>query len=99
MACANGLASCATRKLLGCLFALLLCFVSNAKAQTAPRPLNLNTATVADLETLPGIGPGLAGRILEYRGKHGPFKRPQDLIILRGMSAKRFRLLATLVCV
>lgn len=74
---------------------LLLC--SFAHAQTPHTPINLNTATAAQLETLPGIGPGLASRILEYRRKHGPFKRPQDLIIVRGMSAKRFRLLAALV--
>jgi competence ComEA-like helix-hairpin-helix protein len=74
---------------------LLLC--SFVQAQTQSTPLNLNTATAAQLETLPGIGPGLANRILEYRRKHGPFKRPQDLLIVRGMSAKRFRQLAAQV--
>ena len=74
---------------------LLLC--SFANAQTPNSPINLNSATATQLETLPGIGPGLATRILEYRHKHGPFKRPQDLIIVRGMSAKRFRQLAALI--
>lgn len=74
---------------------LLLC--SFAQAQNLTTPLNLNTATAAQLESLPGIGPGLAHRILEYRRKHGPFKRSQDLIIVRGMSATRFRQLAPLV--
>ena len=76
---------------------LLLCGVAGAQmpaSVTQPTKLNLNTASVTQLETLPGIGPGLAKRILEHRRKHGPFKRPQDLIIVRGFSAKRFRQLA-----
>jgi competence ComEA-like helix-hairpin-helix protein len=75
---------------------LLFCALSKALAQTNEK-LNLNTASAAQLETLPGIGPGLAKRILEYRGKHGPFKRPQDIIIVRGLSAKRFRQLAPFI--
>lgn len=73
---------------------LLLCSLTVAQSAAPPPSVNLNTATAAQLETLPGIGPGLAQRILEYRRKHGPFKRPQDLIIVRGFSAKRFRQLA-----
>ena len=79
------------------LAACLALLFSPAFAQTPPQPVNLNTATAAQLETLPGIGPGLARRILEYRCKHGPFKRPQDLLIVRGLSAKRLRLLTPLV--
>lgn len=71
---------------------LLLCLAANA--QTPAAKINLNTATSAQLETLPGIGTGLAKRILEHRAKHGPFKRPQDLIVIRGFSAKRYRLIA-----
>jgi competence protein ComEA len=81
------------------LTALLLCNASSAQTATPPQRLNLNTASAAQLETLSGIGPGLANRILEYRRKHGPFKRPQDLIIVRGFSAKRYRLLAHLLTV
>lgn len=90
MACADRFS---IRKL--AVICLLLC--SFVQAQTPSTPLNLNTATAAQLETLPGIGPGLANRILEYRRKHGPFKRLQDLIIVRGMSANRFRQLAAWV--
>lgn len=59
--------------------------------------VNLNTASAAELQTLPGIGPKLAAAIIEHRRKHGPFKRPQDIIIIRGMSAKRFRPIAHLL--
>jgi competence protein ComEA len=89
--------ACADRLLNLKLAAICLLLCSFVQAQTPNTPLNLNTATAAQLETLPGIGPGLANRILEYRRKHGPFKRPQDIIIVRGMSAKRFRQLATLI--
>jgi competence protein ComEA len=59
--------------------------------------ININTATVKDLERLPGIGPALASRIVEHRRKHGRFRRPQDVIIVRGMSAKLYRRIAYLI--
>ena len=46
---------------------------------------------------LPGIGPTLAARIVEHRSKHGLFKRPQEIIIVRGMSARRYRQIAHLI--
>jgi competence ComEA-like helix-hairpin-helix protein len=82
-----------------CFVVLLFCIIATAQAISPPPPINLNTATVAQLETLPGIGPGLANRIIEHRRKHGPFKRPQDLIIVRGFSAKRFRQIAHLLTI
>jgi competence protein ComEA len=59
--------------------------------------VNINTAAAAELERLPGIGPALASRIIEHRRKHGLFKRPQDIIIVRGMSAKLYRRIARLI--
>jgi competence ComEA-like helix-hairpin-helix protein len=43
-------------------------------------PINLNTASVAQLETLPGIGRSTAERILEYRQKNGAFKKVEDIL-------------------
>jgi competence ComEA-like helix-hairpin-helix protein len=59
--------------------------------------ININTASVEDLQRLPGIGPALASRIVEHRRKHGLFKRPQDIVIVRGMSAKFYRRIAHLI--
>jgi len=59
--------------------------------------INVNTATIEELMRLPGIGPTLAARIVEHRSKHGLFKRPQEIIIVRGMSARRYRQLAHLI--
>ena len=66
---------------------------------THPRPININTAAANELETLPGIGPGLAERIIEHRERFGPFRRTEHLIIVRGISDRRFRALRQLVTV
>jgi competence protein ComEA len=49
----------------------------------AQQPIDLNTATVPQLESLPGIGPARAQRIVESRTKDGPFTRPDDLVLRR----------------
>ena len=69
-----------------------------AKA-SASGPLNLNTATVSQLETLPGIGKSTAERILEYREKSGGFKKIEDLMNVRGIGEKSFLKLKPLVTV
>jgi len=60
--------------------------------QTATR-ININTASEKELEKLPGIGRGLAERIVEHRAKYGRFRRREHLIMVRGISDKRFRAL------
>lgn len=52
--------------------------------------VNLNTATRAELEALPGIGPSLAGRIIDYRTRNGPFRTPEELMNVSGIGEKRF---------
>jgi competence protein ComEA len=69
-----------------------------AKA-SASGPLNLNTATVAQLEALPGIGKSTAERILEYRQKSGGFKKVEDLMNVRGVGEKSFLKLKPLITV
>ncbi len=72
---------------------------SSASTQSFTQRININTASSAELEKLPGIGKGLAARIIEHRDKYGPFRKPEHLIIVRGISDKRFHALEHLITV
>ena len=76
------------------------------RPQAAPRPaddgrdvkpegekIDLNRASLAELDALPGIGPVLAARIVEHRLRHGPFRAVEELRAVRGIGP---RLLARL---
>jgi len=60
-----------------------------AKAETGAT-VNLNTASMAEFEGLPGIGAKTAARIIEYRQKNGPFKKIEELMNVRGIGEKNF---------
>lgn len=72
---------------------------STAETQepTQEKPLNLNTATQAQLELLPGIGPALAQAILDYRAEFGPFTAPEQLMEVPGIGEKRFAAVEQLI--
>jgi competence protein ComEA len=59
--------------------------------------VSINRATREELERLPGIGRALAARIVEHRERHGLFRRPEHLIIVRGFGERRFRELRGLI--
>jgi competence protein ComEA len=61
--------------------------------------VNINTATAADLERLPGIGPSRARAILALRERLGRFRRIEQLILVRGIGRATFRKLRPLVTV
>ncbi len=54
-------------------------------------PVNINTATKEELETLDGIGPVLAERIVAYREEKGPFAAPEDLMQVKGIGEDTLR--------
>ena len=72
---------------------------SERKASGPTGVLNLNTATGSELETLPGIGPAKAERILAFRAKNGPFKRVFDLRRVKGFGKKTVDRLTPLLTV
>ncbi len=70
-----------------------------ATPATPSGPLNLNTATAAELETLPGIGPALAQNIVDYRAEHGPFAAIEDVLEVPGIGEGKFEAIRDLVTV
>ena len=63
---------------------------STSAQKTLPsQPINLNTATIAQLEALPGIGPNTAKSIVDFRNHSGPFQRVEDLLAIKGISKSK----------
>lgn len=99
------------RCLINLLALLILCFFyvscseKDSKQNLTPEnnikisenAVNINTATEEELEKLPNIGKGLAQRIIEHREKYGRFRKPAHLILVQGISDKRFRQLQNLI--
>ena len=83
-------------------FAVVLVFVgSPLLAQRATKPpvaatvvstevVNLNSATAAQIASLPGIGPKTAELVVQYRQKNGPFKKIEEIMNVRGVGEKSF---------
>jgi comEA protein len=93
------------RLMLVCLFVLGVASFAAAQSMPAPKPqkvkvaktvaapagpVNLNTATAAQLDALPGIGKSTAQRIVEYRQKNGGFKKIEELMNVKGVGEKSF---------
>lgn len=68
--------------------------ISAQTAAAEPERININTATAAELESLPGIGPKLAARIVDYRAANGPFQSPEELMNVSGIGEKTYAGLA-----
>ena len=61
--------------------------------------ININTATAAQLDTLPGIGPVLAQRIIDYRQANGPFTSLSQLMLVEGIGEKRLANILPLITI
>jgi competence protein ComEA len=70
--------------------ATAVAFAQEAQPVAPTQVVNVNTATTAQFEALPGIGPSMAQRIVSYREKNGPFKKLEDLMNIQGIGEKSF---------
>src|SRR3954467_8771953 len=66
-------------------------------ARAVTRTINVNTASRAELELLPGIGPALAGRIIDHRERNGPFRTVDQLDDVKGIGPRTLERLRPLV--
>jgi competence protein ComEA len=73
--------------------------MSGERLLTLGLALDLNTATAEDLEALPGVGPVLAQRIIEFRQSRGPFQKIDDLLSVQGVGKKKLAQLQPLITV
>lgn len=72
---------------------------SSELKESAAGKVNINTAGVNELKTLPGIGEVKAGQIVAHREKHGPFKEPRELVDVSGIGEKTFENIADLITI
>ncbi len=70
-----------------------------AAQATTQGKLNINSASAAELETLPGIGPSTAQKIVSERTANGSFKSVDDLMRVSGIGEKKLAAIADLICV
>jgi len=74
---------------LALLCSLPICCAAEAKKTPPAHPVDLNSATAAQLEQVPGIGPSTARAIIAFREKSSPFRRVEDLLAIHGISRKK----------
>jgi competence ComEA-like helix-hairpin-helix protein len=69
--------------------------IQNSSASASA--ININTATEKELVELPHIGDTIAHRIIEFRNQNGPFHKPEHLMLIEGISEKKFREIRPLI--
>ena len=62
-----------------------------AHSKTTAKKVNINTANLEELQTLPRIGEKVAQRIIDYRKEHGPFNKIEELMKVQGIGEKVFK--------
>ena len=65
----------------------------------AGQKLNINTATIEQLQNLPGVGSHIAQEIIKYRHEHGPFQKVEHITQVKGIGEKKFEKIKDLITV
>lgn len=73
--------------------------IEEVNISTSKKVININKADIADLESIPGIGPSMAQKIINYRTENGKFKTIEDLKNVSGIGEKKFESMKEYVCV
>lgn len=74
-------------------FALSFLSPLQAQSKATAKKVNINTASLDELQTLPRIGEKVAQRIVDYRKEHGDFKKIEELMKVKGVGEKTFKLI------
>jgi comEA protein len=72
---------------------------TEARSSTAPLHININSASAQELEQLPGVGKIIAERIVAYREQNGRFRRREDLMMVSGISEKKYEEIRSMIVV
>jgi comEA protein len=82
------------------LFAIGFFLAAQTQAANAPEEkININTASISELQKLPQIGEVVAQRIIDYREKHGKFEKIEEIMKIKGIGEKTFLKLKELITV
>jgi comEA protein len=84
---------------LGFFFSAFPSFQAQAAPQASEKKININTASLAELQKLPRVGEKVAQRIIDFREKNGRFKRIEDIMKVRGIGEKIFNGMKDLITV
>lgn len=83
----------------GLVFSTFFSFQTQAAPKASEKKININTASLAELQKLPRVGEKVAQRIIDFRKKNGRFRRIEDIMKVKGIGEKMFKRIKDLITV